>query len=588
MDGKAKFRATGDEMIAPYGGRLVNLLVGEEERAELIGYATTLPSLQLSSRSLCDLELLAVGAFSPMERFIGQADYTSVLDHMRLRNGALFPIPVSLPVPNAGGLEFGKDIALRNPKNELIAIMTVEEIFAPDQAEEAAKVLGSTDVAHPLIAEMQRWGQLYISGRVKVVELPKHFDFVDLRLSPLGVRNRLQELGHSRVVAFQTREPMHRAQEELTKRVAAAVDGALLIHPAVGLAEAGDMDHFTRVRIYKILMEKYYDPSRTVLSLLALAMRMAGPREALWHAIIERNFGANHIIVGRDYASPRFNSEGKSFYGPYDAQELLSRYESDIGVKMVPFRELVYIPTVDRYEERDRIPSTTPVVAMSDAEARRGYLDKGAELPDWYTRPEVAELLRKISPPTHELGFCIWFTGLSGAGKSTIADILAVLLMELGRQVTVLDGDVVRTHLSKGLGFSREDRDTNIRRIGFVASEIVGHRGVVICAAVSPYRSTRNECRMAVGEDKFIEVFVDTPLDVCEHRDAKGMYAKARRGEIQGFTGIDDPYEPPENPDLRLVTTDCVPEDNARRILSLLRERGFIADTGRDTESSTR
>jgi sulfate adenylyltransferase len=326
-------------------------------------------------------------------------------------------------------------------------------------------------------------------------------------------------------------------------------------------------------------VEKYYDRRRTLLSLLPLAMRMGGPREAVWHAIIRRNYGADHFIVGRDHAGPGLDSNGRPFYGPYDAQELLSRYEGEIGVKMVPFKELVYLPSEDRYEENDRVPPGMQIASISGTQVRNDYLGNGKKLPDWFTRPEIAAILAQLSPPMHQTGVCLWFTGLSGAGKSTIAEILAVLLMERGRQVTVLDGDVVRTHLSKGLGFSKEDRDTNIRRIGFVASEIVRHHGVVICAAVSPYRATRNECRSAIGEDRFIEIFVDTPLEVCEQRDTKGMYAKARRGEIRGFTGIDDPYEPPLRPELRLSTTDCSPEDNARKLIGFLAERGFLMES---------
>jgi sulfate adenylyltransferase len=583
MDVNGSSILTTYNLIAPYGGRLVDLSVGEEERVQLSSYATTLPSRQLSVRSLCDLELLAVGAFSPLDRFMGQADYNSVLDNMRLRDGTLFPIPITLPVADAEGLDPRKDLALRNAKNELVAVMTIEEIYSWDQAREAAEVLGTTDVAHPLVAEMQRWGRTYLSGRIRVVRLPQHFDFVELRRSPPEVRELLERSGYSRIVAFQTRNSMHRAHEEMTKRAAASIDGALLIHPVVGLTKPGDGDHFTRVRIYKALVENYYDGHRTVLSLLPLAMRLAGPREALWHAIIRRNYGASHFIVGRDHADPGLDSHGKPFYGPYAAQELMSRYEGDMGVKMVPFQEFVYIPSEGRYEERGRVPLTTPVASISGTQVRTQYLGKGAQLPEWFARPEIAKILAETSPPTHQSGFCVWFTGLSGAGKSTIADILAVLLMEAGRHVTVLDGDVVRTHLSKGLGFSKGDRDTNIRRIGFVASEIVGHQGVVICAAVSPYRSTRNECRIAVGEEKFIEVFVDTPLKVCERRDTKGMYAKARRGEIKGFTGIDDPYESPLNPELRLATVDCTAEDNARRIMQLLRQRGFVLDSTTDT-----
>ena len=492
----------------------------------------------------------------------------------------MFPIPITLAVVTFAGLEKGKDIALRNAQNELIAVMTLEEIYSWDPAREASQVLGSTDVRHPLVAEMQTWGNTCISGPLRVVHLPKHYDFVDLRLTPGQVRNIFEGLGYSEIVAFQTRNPIHRAHEELTKRAAATINGALLIHPVVGMTKPGDIDHYTRVRIYKVLMNKYYDARRTVLSLLPLAMRMAGPREALWHAIIRRNYGATHFIVGRDHTGPGLNSNGTPFYGPYDAQDLLSRHETEVGVQMLPFRELVYFPAEDRYEEKDKIPSGTAVASISGTQVRTDYLGKGKRLPEWFTRPEIASILAQLSPPAHQSGFCIWFTGLSGAGKSTIADILAVLLMEQGRQVTLLDGDVVLTHLSKGLGFSKEDRDTNIRRIGFVASEIVRHRGVVACAAVSPYRATRNECRVAVGEEQFIEVFVDTPLEICEQRDAKGMYAKARRGEIRGFTGIDDPYEPPLNPEVRLTTTDCSPEENAHKIMAYLRDRDFLETDG--------
>jgi sulfate adenylyltransferase len=473
-------------------------------------------------------------------------------------------------------LEYGKEVALRDATNELIAVMTVEEIYPWDLSREALRIFGTTDARHPLVAEMSTWGKMYISGPMRVVSLPKHYDFVELRRTPAQVRAALTALGAPNVVAFQTRNPIHRAHEELTKRAATSIGGSLLIHPVVGLTKPGDIDHYTRVRIYKALIEKYYDPRRTLLSLLPLAMRMGGPREALWHAIIRRNYGANHFIVGRDHAGPGLDSNGKPFYGPYDAQELLSRHEGEIGVKMVPFKELVYLPSEDRYEESDRVLAGTPVASISGTQVRNDYLGNGKPLPEWFTRPEIAAILGQLSPPMHEMGFCVWFTGLSGAGKSTIADILAVLLMERGRQVTVLDGDVVRTHLSKGLGFSKEDRDTNIRRIGFVSSEIVRHRGIVICAAVSPYRATRNECRVAIGEDSFFEIHVDTPIEICEQRDTKGMYAKARRGEIKSFTGVDDPYEPPTKPELRLTTLYSSPEDDARQVLRLLFDRGFL------------
>jgi sulfate adenylyltransferase len=364
--------------------------------------------------------------------------------------------------------------------------------------------------------------------------------------------------------------------EELTKRAVQTVDGTLLLHPVVGLTKPGDVDHFTRVRTYRALASRYYDPGRIILALLPLAMRLAGPREALWHAVIRRNYGANHLIVGRDHASPGVDTAGKPFYPPYAAQELVDQYAAEIGVEVVPFRDMVYLPDENRYVEVDEVPDGARTASISGTQVRETYLDRGRPLPGWFTRGEVAEILAETYPPRHRQGVCVWFTGLSGAGKSTTAEVLISLLLESGRQVTLLDGDIVRTHLSKGLTFSREDRDTNIRRIGYVASEIVRHGGVVLCAAVSPYRATRNDVRNMVGKDHFVEVFMDTPIEVCEGRDTKGMYAKARRGEIKGFTGIDDPYEAPERAEIVLETVQSDPETNARRILAYLSSRGFI------------
>ncbi len=569
-------------LIPPYGGELINLLVPDEARDDLKAYATRLPSIQLSERSVCDLEVLATGGFSPLDRFMGQADYLGVLHDMRLSSGALSPIPITLPVDLGPAIRLDGDIALRNAKNELLAVMTIEEIYAWDRELEARLVFGTLDPRHPLVAEMHRWGAHAISGRLQVLNLPKHYDFRDLRLTPAETRAALARFGRHNVVAFQTRNPLHRVHEELTKRAAQSVNGTLLLHPVVGLTKPGDVDHFTRVRTYKALAQGYYDPGHIQLALLPLAMRMAGPREALWHALIRRNYGANHLIVGRDHASPGVDSTGRPFYGPYDAQELVAAYAEELGVGMIPFHELVYLPEEGRYEEISKVGGQARTASISGTQVREDYLSRGRKLPAWFTRPEVADILAETYPPRHRQGVCIWFTGLSGAGKSTVAEVLTTLLMERGRQVTVLDGDVVRTHLSKGLGFSKDDRDTNIRRIGFLASEIVRHGGVAICAAVSPYRATRNDVRAMVGDYQFVEVFVDTPLDVCEGRDVKGMYAKARRGEIKDFTGVDDPYEPPLDPELTLDTVSQTPEENAHAILAWLVERGFVRGETQD------
>jgi len=568
-------KKTNGMLISPYGGKLVNLVATGEERQELLARANKLPSVQISARALCDLELLATGAFSPLDRFMSKANYERVLTEMRLKSGVLFPIPVTLPVDEGALPTYGEAITLCDARMNTLAIMQIEEVFHYDPQRETRLVFGTTDPKHPIVSEMVRWGKVYVSGELKVINLPNYYDFVELRRTPAEVRALLEKMGNANVVAFQTRNPMHRIHEELTKRAAEEVGGSLLIHPVVGMTRPGDVDHYTRVRVYRALADNYYDSSKTLLSLFPLAMRMGGPREALWHAIIRRNYGANHLIVGRDHAGPGNDSQGRPFYGPYEAQEMVTQYSEEVGVKPVEFKELQYLPDENRYEEVNKIPEGAKVFTISGTQVREQYLAKGKLLPEWFTRKETAEILQEMYPARHRQGVCIWFTGLSGAGKSTTAEILTSLLLERGRQVTVLDGDVVRTHLSKGLGFSREDRDTNILRIGYVASEIARHGGLVICAAISPYRATRNEVRKMVGEN-FIETFVNTPIEVCEQRDVKGMYARARRGQITGFTGVDDPYEEPVTPEITLDTVNFTPLENARKIIQHLEDCGLI------------
>jgi sulfate adenylyltransferase len=550
---------------SPYGGNLVDLIDGDPE---LRRRAAALPSVQLTARGECDLELLATGAFSPLDRFMNKADYERVLGEMRLADGTLWPMPISLPMSE---VPKGDEVALRGLRNDLLAVITIDDVYECDRAAEGRAVAGTDEVRHPLVAEMGGWGRYNLTGRLRVLRLPSHADFRELRRTPAEVRAALEQLGHEHVVAFQTRNPMHRAHEELTRRAIDAVDGVLLLHPVVGLTKPGDIDHYTRVRTYKALAAHHYPAGRILLSLLPLAMRMAGPREAVWHALIRRNFGASHFIVGRDHASP-----GANFYGPYDAQELVAKHSAEIGVTMVPFQEMVYLAAEDRYEEASRVPAGAETRSISGTQVRDDFLGRGVPLPSWFTRPEVAKILGESHPPRNKQGVCVWFTGLSGAGKSTTAEIVAARLLEHGRQSTLLDGDVVRTNLSKGLGFSKEDRDANILRIGFVASEVVRHGGVAVCAAVSPYRAARDAVRRLVGNERFVEVFVDTPLAVCEQRDVKGMYAQARRGEIKGFTGIDDPYEAPQSAEVTIGATDATPEENAQRVMDALHARGFI------------
>ena len=562
-------------LIPPCGGRLVNLLVSDGKRSVMVEKAKNLPSIQISSRSVCDLELLAVGAFSPLDRFMGEKDYKTVLKDMRLANGTLFPIPVTLPVQDTKDLEPGKEIVLRSPTNEMLAIMQFEDLFEWNLEEEASSVLGTTDSRHPLVAEMHTWGKYYITGPVTMFNPPRYYDFPELRKTPFEVRNILQGMGYRNVVAFSPRHPMHRPHEELTKRTIEEVNGSLLIDPVVGMTHVGDADYYTRVRCYKALAERHFDPDRTLLSLIPLATRMAGPRAGVWHGIVNRNYGVSHYIMGKDRIGPSSESQNNHFYDTREVQKLFKEHEREIGVQMIPFQELVYSPEAKTYAVPERFirepDPTAPPKSVYES------LSPGKRLPDWFTRPEVAHILQEVYPPKSKQGFCIWLTGLPSAGKSTIADILAPRLRAMGKKVTLLDGDVVRTHLTKGLGFSKEDRITNILRVGFVAKEIVKHSGAVICALISPYQTARDEVRAMVGDENFIEVFIDTPVSVCEVRDVKGMYTQAKQGMIKGFTGVDDDYEPPRCPEVCINTVAMTPVESALQIIRVLIEKGFLA-----------
>jgi sulfate adenylyltransferase len=563
----------------PHGGVLKNLYLDEAGvKAEKAG-ARDLPSWDMNMRQLCDIEMLLNGAFSPLEGFLGEADYRRVLSDMRLTNGVLWPMPITLDVTEqfAEKVKVGDTIALRDGEGVLTATMEISSVYRPDFDVEAKAVFGTTDSKHPAVSYLKtRSNPVYLGGKLRGVEAPGHYDFKHLRDTPKELRDRFQKLGWRRIVAFQTRNPMHRAHQELTFRAAKDVEANLLIQPVVGMTKPGDVDHFTRVRCYEHLL-KAYPEQTTALSLLPLAMRMGGPREALWHAIIRKNYGCTHFIVGRDHAGPGNDSNGKPFYGPYDAQELMKQHEKELDIVMVPFKNMVYVEDKAQYFPEDEVEKGARTLDISGTELRR-RLQEGADIPEWFSFPSVVAELRRTHPPRHKQGFTVFFTGLSGSGKSTVANALMVKLMEMGgRPVTLLDGDLVRKHLSSELGFSKEHRDLNIQRIGYVASEITKNGGIAICAPIAPYSATRKRVREMVEPlGGFIEIHVATPIEVCEARDRKGLYAKARAGILKGFTGIDDPYEVPENPEMRLDTTESTPDMSAHRIIVKLEALGFI------------
>lgn len=572
--------ASASKLNTPYGGgSLTNLLVGDERAAEMKATAKDFASLTLDDRALCDLELLATGGFTPLRGFMGKADYDRVVEEMRLQNGTLWPLPVTLPVKPGDGIAEGKPLALRDIYGNLLAFLHIEEIYPFDKEREARLAYGSTDRKHPAVAHLDRIPGHNAAGRLEVLRVPPHYDFTELRHTPAEIREVFAKLGWSKVVAFQTRNPLHRAHEELTKRAAEQIGGGLLIHPVVGVTKPGDVDHFTRVRCYRALVDDHYDEGSVVLSLLPLAMRMAGPREALFHSIIRRNHGCTHFIVGRDHAGPGADSAGKPFYGPYDAQKMMAEYAPELGVEMVDFKQMVYIPAEDRYAAVDEVAAGVKTADISGTQVRDDYLAKGIPLPDWFSRPSVAAILGEASPPKHRQGVTIWFTGLSGSGKTTIAQGLMERLAEFGRNPSFLDGDEIRTHLSKGLGFSKEDRDANIHRVGYVAGLVNQHGGTIICSVISPYRDPRDHARKS-SKGRFVEVYCSTPIEVCEQRDVKGLYAKARAGQIKGFTGVDDPYEPPANPEVDIDTGKLSIKESVDKIIDTMIKLGYILPHG--------
>lgn len=562
-----------------HGGELKDLYLSVKKAEEAKKNAKDYPSWDLTHRQICDIELLLNGAFSPLEGFLNQQDYQSVLDNMRLTDGTLWPMPITLDVDEefAGSLKQGEKIALRDEEGVIIALLDVADIWQPDKTQEAKKVFATDDTAHPAVDYLfNQAGKFYVGGKLTGVSEPSHYDFKTLRDTPAELQQKFKKWGWNKIVAFQTRNPMHRAHQELTFRAAKQVEANLLIHPVVGMTKPGDIDHFSRVRCYEHVVKQYPEQT-TMLSLLPLAMRMGGPREALWHAIIRKNFGCTHFIVGRDHAGPGKSSAGEDFYGAYDAQELINQHKDELGIEMVPFQMMVYVEEKAEYKPIDEVEEKDTVLNISGTEFRR-RLAEGLDIPDWFSYPQVVKELRKRYPARHDQGLTIFFTGLSGSGKSTIANALLNKLMEAGdRAVTLLDGDVVRKHLSSELGFSKEHRNLNIQRIGYVASEITKNGGIAICAPIAPYKETRRQVRNMIEPlGGFIEVHVATDIDVCESRDRKGLYAKARAGIIKEFTGISDPYEVPERAELAIDTVGITPDEAAQRVLLKLENMGYL------------
>lgn len=536
-----------------------------------------LKRFNLKDRQLFDLEMLMVGGFAPLVGFMNEADYHTVVTDMRLQDRVLFPIPVVLDVPDSASFKIGESIVLCDQYGNPLAVMDIESRFAPNKEIEVKGVYGTNDMAHPGIRYvMNQMHDVYIGGTIHKLQLEARHDFKDLRYTPEELKAVFKEKGWDQVVAFQTRNPMHRAHFELVKRAHEKTGLPVLVHPVVGMTKEGDIDYITRVHTYKVVCEKY-GKDFTFLSLLPLAMRMAGPREALWHMIVRKNYGATHFIVGRDHAGPGKDSNGKDFYGPYDARDLAQKYANEVGIILVPSDELAYVPSREAYASTDELIEGEETANISGTEFRR-RLFAGEDIPEWFSFPESISELQIGIAKQQRRGVTVFLTGLSGSGKSTIASILSSKLLEIqDREITLLDGDVIRNHLTSELGFSKEHRDLNVQRVGYVASEITKHGGIAICALIAPYVLARDKARESVEQyGTFVEVHVATPLDVCEARDVKGLYQKARQGIIKGFTGIDDPYEAPLNPELVIDTTEGTAEEHVEKIIEYLKEKEKI------------
>ena len=536
-------------------------------------------SWQVTERQICDLELLLNGAFAPLTGFMGEADYQSVLNNLRLKDGSLWPLPIPLDVDEdfANEVFSGDKITLRDHEGFALAVLTISDIYRPDFKVEAQAVYGTTDETHPAVNYLYNHSKpVYLGGTLEGIALPNHYDYKENRHTPEELKAIFREKGWEKIVAFQTRNPLHRAHVEMTIRASEDLNANLLIHPVVGMTKPGDVDHYTRVRCYQHVLPKYPENS-AMMSLLPLAMRMGGPREALWHALIRKNFGCTHIVVGRDHAGPGNDKNGNPFYGPYDAQELLLKHQDEIGIEMVPFKFMVYLPKEDRYEAIDAIEKGTDFKTISGTELR-DLLDEGKGIPEWFSYKEVAQELEVSRPPLNQRGLTVFFTGLSGSGKSTLANGLLVKMLEEGsRPVTLLDGDIVRTHLSSELGFTKEHRSLNVQRIGFVASEITKNGGVAICAPIAPYTADRRVNRELIAPlGGFIEVFVNTSLAKCEERDVKGLYALARKGIIKEFTGISDPYEEPTDAEIVIDSSGRSPEVLVEEIYGIIQKLGYL------------
>ncbi len=561
----------------------VNLLVDSEVADDLKLRSEHFPTITLNKRQLCDLEMLINGAMSPLCGYMDEHTYNCVLKNNRLPDQQLWPMPIVLDVSTdiAARLKIGDKIALRDAEGFMPAVLTLSDIWPADKKKEADAIYGTLSESHPGVDYLINQSQaIYLGGNVEGIEAPSHFDFENFWSSPQKLRKQFQQRGWKNVIAFQTSQPIHKVQQHIILQAARESQAHILIHPTVGITKPGDLDYYARVHCYQAV-QKYFPDNLATMSLLPLAMRMAGPKEALWHAIINKNYGCSHILIGPDHASPpplsAENSHDK-FYAQNAAQDYVRQYEHELGIKVMVTEEHRYVAQQQKFLPLSSIKKDELSSEMLSYLDLKSYLHNNKNIPSWFTFPEVLKALSKAYPARCRQGITLFFTGLSGSGKSTLAKIIYAKMIELGtRPVTLLDGDIVRHNLSSELGFSKHDRNINIRRISFVANEISKNGGMAICAPIAPYNKMRQHARHLIERyGAYIEIHISTPLEICEARDRKGLYAMARKGLIAEFTGISDPYERPESPELRIDTTHLSPMEAAQEIYLYLFKEGYI------------
>jgi sulfate adenylyltransferase len=518
--------------------------------------------ITLDERNLNDLEMFFLGAFDPLQGYNTFENFNSIVTHGCLEDGTIWPIPFVLPVPeclltknnNSVSTHSNVFLNVRDVLGTIVARVSVVDCYKVNIDVYGQLLLETSDTNHPFMDYLHNnhRDSVYVGGNITPICPIKHFDFIQYRQNTKQVKDMIRHDHWDAVIGFQTRNPMHKSHFELTRQAVSEVQKELetsntssarvllLITPSCGVTQPGDIDSATRIRCYQKILPYYKDLYNIDVKLvvLPLTMRMAGPKEALWHALIRQNFGCTHFIIGRDHAGPScLQKNGKSFYEPYAAHALLKSFATKLKIIPILSMNMVYVPDKKQYVQENLLPPNASYEQLSGTKFRTA-LQNREPIPEWFSFPTVLEELKKVYHPRYQQGFCIYFTGLPCSGKSTLAKAVSARLEEReseNRHVSILDADIVRLHLSRGLGYSKQDRSVNVQRIGYVASLITYHYGIVLVANIAPYAADRLSNRRLITNagGGYIEVYVSTPLSICQTRDVKQHYKNARLGVLK-------------------------------------------------------